>query len=77
VFRRASGQGRATPRRATRRTLAVEHDAVDHRFGSEAEVRSLQCRPQIGAPGAGAAAADLLTPALPLWAKRVKPYLST
>jgi hypothetical protein len=39
------------------RTLAVEQDAVDQRVGNELQVRPLQCRVQIGARSAGAAAA--------------------
>ena len=47
------------------RALAVEQDAVDQRVGDELQVRPLQRRMQIGARGAGAAAAaaGLLAPA--------------
>ena len=47
------------------RALAVEQDAVDQRVGDELQVRPLQRRAQIGARGAGAAAAaaGLLAPA--------------
>src|SRR5438046_1050076 len=47
------------------RALAVEQDAVNQRVSDELQVRPLQCRVQIGARGAGtaAAAAGLLAPA--------------
>src|SRR5581483_1834551 len=56
---------RITSRTASARSLALEQDAVDQRFGDQVQVRPLQRRPQIGARGrgAGAAAAGLLAPA--------------